>query len=168
MKDRLLNFLLAFSVFLLIFNFLLPKPEKPAAQTGVSLSVASRTLTVPNVPVISVSNATASGVSFDTCADLEILKDYRKINLDGEFSAFCRTEVLNPGEKKALDVSVLAPIFSNPGQYAFKLKSSGGETVADAVLEERGFFRNLFSELFYRPVFNLFVYLIEILPGHSL
>ncbi len=168
MKDRLLNFLLAFSVFLLLFNFLLPKPEKPVVPIGVSISVADRTLTVPDIPAISVTNATASGISIDTCADLEILKDYRKIDLDGEFRAFCRTESLNPGEKKPIDASVLSPIFANPGQYAFKLKAGGSETVADAVLEERGFFLNFLTELFYRPVFNLFVYLIEVLPGHSL
>ena len=169
MKDRLLNILLAFAVFLVVFNFFLPQPQKQGTVAGtVSVSVADKTLTVPNVPDITVTNATASGVSFDSCADLEILKDYRKIEIDGKFAPFCKKTEIAAGAKAKLDMSVIAPIFSNAGQYAFKLKAAGSESVADATVSERGFFRNVLSELFFRPVLNLFVFLIGILPGHSL
>lgn len=168
MKDRLLNFLLAFAVFLLVFNYFLPQPEKQAAGTGVSISVASKTETVPNVPSVTVSNATASGFAFDTCKELEILKDYRKVEIDAPFQSFCKTVDVAPAAKANLDLSPLARIFENPGQYAFKLKTPTGESVADTRLEERGAVRSLLTEVFYRPVLNLFVFLIDKLPGHSL
>lgn len=168
MKDRLLNFLLAFAVFLLVFNFFLPQPQKQAPATGVSVSVASSSFTVPTIPVVTVTNGTASGASFDTCKDFEILKDYRKIEIDGPFVSFCKNVQIAAGTKAELDFKPIARIFETPGKYAFKLKYAGTESVADTVLEERGAIRTALTEMFYRPVLNLFVFLIENLPGHSL
>lgn len=168
MKDRLLNFLLAFAVFLLVFNYFLPKPADKAVVTGVSVTVGEKSSTVPKIPTVTVTNGTASGVSFDTCKDLEILKDYRKIEIDGSLTAFCKTVEVAPAAKATIDFSVISHVFENPGQYAFKLKAGGTESVADTTLQERGTIRNLLTEIFYRPVLNLFVFLIENLPGHSL
>lgn len=168
MKDRLLNFLLAFAVFLLVFNFFLPQPQKQAPVTGVAVSVADDNATVPTIPAVSVTNGTAAAISFDTCKDFEILKDYRKIEIDGKFTSFCKNVEVAAGAKSVLDFSVIARVFENPGKYAFKLKTAAGESVADTTLEERGSMRTLLTEMFYRPVLNLFVFLIENLPGHSL
>lgn len=168
MKDRLLNVLLAFSVFLIVANFLLPNPEKRPVPTGIAVSVSEKTAVVPHVPVVTVENPTSAPFVFDTCKDFEILKDYRKVSLDGPASAFCKTVTVPAAGKHAVDFSALARVFEIPGQYAFRLKASTGETVADIRLEERGALRNLFSSTFYAPVLNLFVLLIDVLPGHSL
>lgn len=168
MKDRLLNFLLAFAVFLLVFNFFLPQPQKPVPVTGVVVSVADDNSTVPTIPTVTVTNGTAAAVSFDTCKDFEILKDYRKIEIDGKFTPFCKNVEVAAGAKSVLDLDVISRVFENPGKYAFKLKASGGESIADTTLEERGSMRTLLTETFYRPVLNLFVFLIQNLPGHSL
>ncbi|MDQ1343793.1 MAG: hypothetical protein QG650_513 [Patescibacteria group bacterium] len=168
MKDRLLNFLLAFAVFLIVFNYFLPQPEQKSTPSGIAVTVAEKSSTVPHIPVVSVTNATASGFVLDTCKDIEILKDYRKIEIDAPFAAFCKTVTVAPGAKADIDLSVIARIFENPGQYAFKMKSPEGESVADTTLEPRGTFRNFLTELFYRPILNLFIFLIENLPGHSL
>ena len=168
MKDRLLNFLLAFFVFLVVFNYFMPKPADKAAVTGVAVAVAEKTSTVPKIPVVTVTNGTASAVKIDTCKDFEILKDYRKIEIDGALTAFCKTVEIAPAGHEKIDFSVISKVFANPGQYAFKLKANGTETVADTTLQERGAIRNFFTELFFRPVLNLFVFLIETLPGHSL
>lgn len=168
MKDRLLNFLLAFAVFLLVFNFFLPQPQKTAPVTGVAVSVASSSFTVPTIPTVTVTNATASGIAFDACKDFEILKDYRKIEIDGPFVSFCKTVEIPAGAKADLDFTPIARLFETPGKYAFKLKYAGTESVADTALEERGAIRTMLTEMFYRPVLNLFVFLIQNLPGHSL
>lgn len=168
MKDRLLNFLLAFAVFLLVFNFFLPQPQKQAPVTGVTVSVADDSATVPTIPAVTVTNGTSTVFSFDTCKDFEILKDYRKIEIDGGLTSFCKNVEVAAGAKSTLDLSVIARVFENPGKYAFKLKAPTGESVADTTLEERGSIRSLLTEMFYRPVLNLFVFLIQNLPGHSL
>ncbi len=169
MNDRFLRFLLAFSVFFLLFGFLFPAPEKTTVPAGsVTVEVADASLSVPDVPKVTVSNRTSAPVAFDTCRDLEILKDYRKIEIDAPFSAFCRTVETPSGTGSLLDLSPLAKIFERPGTYAFKLSLSGSQSVAEAELSERGAFRSFFTELFYRPVLNLFVFLIDALPGHSL
>lgn len=169
MKDRLLNFLLAFFVFLLVFNLFLPKPQKAETVAGgVSVSVADKTATIPSIPAVSVTNSTTGSLSFDTCRDFEILKDYRKVEMDGPFSTFCKTVEIPAGAVAHLDFSSIARLFELPGKYAFKLRAAGTETVADTTLEERGAFRSFFTELFYRPVLNLFVFLVDVLPGHSL
>ncbi len=168
MKDRLLNFLLAFFVFLVVFNYFMPKPADKAAVTGVVVAVAEKTSTVPKIPVVTVTNGTAAAVKIDTCKDFEILKDYRKIEIDGAFTAFCKTVEIAPAGYGKIDFAVISKVFANPGQYAFKLKANGTESVADTTLQERGAIRSFFTEIFFRPVLNLFVFLIETLPGHSL
>ena len=168
MKDRLLNLLLAFSVFLIVLNFVLPKPEQKTSSTGIAVSVSEKTAVVPHVPVVSVENPTSSPFSFDTCKDFEILKDYRKISADGSSASFCKNVTVSPTGKATIDFAPLARIFETPGQYAFRLKTPSGESVADIRLEERGSLRELFSNVFFRPVLNLFVLIIDELPGHSL
>jgi hypothetical protein len=122
MKDRMLNALLAFFVFLLVFNIFLPQPKKDAVTSNaVTLRIASASLTVPEIPSVSVSNTTSGTVSFDTCKELEILKDYRKIEIDAPFQAFCSQIELKAGETKNLDLSALSRLFEIPGKYAFKL-----------------------------------------------
>lgn len=169
MKDRLLNFLLAFFVFLLVFNLFLPAPEKIVRETGmVNIQASEKELTIPAIPVISVFNGTSAPLQIDTCKNIEILKDYQKIEIDAPFSGFCKTLEFSSGTGKNLDLSVLSPIFENPGKYAFKLAFSGSQSVAEIEMTERGGIRSFFTELFYRPILNLFVFLIAAIPGHSL
>lgn len=169
MSEKLLRFLLAFSIFFLIFSFLFPAPEKVDRPTGdVSVVVAETDLTVPTVPSVVVKNATSSGISFDTCREFEILKDYRKIEIDAPFASFCRTVDVAAGTGAAIDFVPIAKVFENPGKYAFKLTLSGSQSVGEATLAERGAIRSFLTEAFYRPVLNLFAFILDALPGHSL
>jgi YidC/Oxa1 family membrane protein insertase len=169
MKDRLLNFLLAFAAFLLVFNFFFPKPQQSVQPSGIiSIHAAQSSLTVPKIPAITAFNNTSAPVSLDTCKDLEILKDYQKIQIDAPFASFCKTLQVPSGTGAAIDLSVLAPVFENPGKYAFKLSLSGSQSVAEVEMTDRGAIRTFFTELFYKPVLNLFVFLLGVIPGHSL
>lgn len=170
MKDRILNILLVSFVILLILNLMLPKPEvkKAPVVSGAYIEVASSAGTIPALPIVSIVNPGAAG-TLDTCKDIVLMKDYMTIKLDGKALAFCKTANIAAGETYKLDVNPIAELFRNSGEYAIKYTNPlGGESIAKYSQDERGFFRKLFSSVFYAPILNLFVLLLTLTPGASL
>jgi YidC/Oxa1 family membrane protein insertase len=174
MKDRLLNILIASFVFLLLLNIFLPKPEQAAVQTEPNFTLSQSSVVVPNFPKVSFNNTTDTEIRFDTCRDLTILSDLRTLKYDESTRGFCREIIAAPKSAVAIDIAPLAPLFTKPGNLGLKLvlPSSGGspsrEITSSILVEERGFWRSLMATLFYAPVLNAFIALIEYLPGHSL
>lgn len=170
MKDKILNYLLISFVVLLSLNLLLPKPETKTAPvvTGAYIEVAASAGTIPALPVVSIVNPGSAG-KINTCQDIEIIKDYMNVKLDGKALAFCKTVDIAAGGKYQLDIAPIAELFRNSGEYAIKYKNPlGGESVAKYSQSERGFFRKLFSSVFYAPILNLFVLLLTLTPNASL
>ena len=174
MKDRLLNILIASFVFLLLLNFFLPKPEKAAVQTEPHFVLSKTAVVVPNFPKVSFNNTTGAEIRFDTCRDLTILSDLRTLKYDESTQGFCREIVSAPKSSVAIDIVPLAPLFTKPGNLGLKLVlpaingAPSKEITSSIVVEERGFFRSLLASIFYAPILNSFIALIEYLPGHSL
>jgi YidC/Oxa1 family membrane protein insertase len=174
MKDRLLNILIASFVFLLLLNIFLPKPEQAAVQTEPHFVLSKTSVVVPNFPTVSFNNTTDAEIRFDTCRDLVILSDLRTLKYDESTQGFCREIVTAPKSSVVIDIVPLAPLFTKPGNLGLKLTlptingAPSKEITSSIVVEERGFFRSLLASLFYAPILNSFIALIEYLPGHSL
>ena len=58
-------------------------------------------------------------------------------------------------------------VFQTPGKYEFNLTVNGKTSYADTLGEVPGFLRSLFRNLFYAPIYNLFAFLIDTIPGYS-
>lgn len=114
MKDRLLNLLLLTFVFLLVINFFLPKPEKQAERNEPYFRLANSEYVVPNIPAIDVVNPTDKEVTFDTCKDLEILRNLQKIEIDASAQSFCKTLKVAPKSELNLDLGALRVLFEQP------------------------------------------------------
>lgn len=169
MNDRILNILLISFIFLLGLNLFMPKPEKAAEPTEPYFSLTKTSVVVPNYPGVTFKNPTASEVIFDTCKNLSILKDLKTVKLDTQAaSAFCKEyRVPSKGESK-IDLSPLTALFVHPGNVGFKLTLGETEVTSNIVVEERGVMRTLMAAMFYAPILNLFVGILQNLPSHSL
>lgn len=168
MKDRLLNILLLTFIFLLIANFFLPKPQKAEENGEVHFALQKADVTVPNLLKADIVNPTNSGITLNTCKDMQILKDFTPIKID-QNHAFCKDLTVPAHGKTALDFSPLATsVFANPGDYGLKLTLNGKDITTKFSVEERGLLRTFLATVFYAPVLNLFVFLLDALPGHSL
>lgn len=166
MNTRLLNFLLIFFITLLALNWLLPNPAKNTTpQNEVILSVGSTSYVSPDIPVIEVYNTTAKSITFDSCRDFNIKKDHNL--LIGRQGEACKTLTIQSNAKEKIDFSSLYTVFQTPGKYEFSLTIEGKTSYADTLSEVPGFFRSLFRNLFYAPIYNLFTFLIATIPGYS-
>ncbi|MDD5377245.1 MAG: YidC/Oxa1 family membrane protein insertase [Candidatus Gracilibacteria bacterium] len=166
MNTRLLNFLLIFFITLLALNWILPQPKQTTAPSNeIILSVGGTSYVTPDIPVIEVQNTTPVSVTIDTCRDFAIKKDHNL--LTNPPKEFCKTLTIGNGAKGKIDISPLYRLFQTPGKYEFSLTVNGKTSYADTTGEVPGFFRSLFRNLFYAPIYNLFAFLISTLPGYS-
>ncbi len=168
MKDRLLNILLLTFIFLLVINFFLPKPAAQTEKSEPNFKLAQAEYVIPNIPVISLANPTDKVISLDTCKDLEILRDLQKVQIDGTAQAFCKTLTVAPKSEVHLDLSALRALFEHPSDIGFKAKVDNKDIAVSVKISERGMLRTFFATIFYAPVLNLFVYILDVLPGHNL
>lgn len=166
MKDRLLNILLVFFLTLIVINFVLPNPNTNQKLVNeVTIKALSDSYVAPDIPVIDIINNTEKDIALDTCRDLTIQKDYTP--LSNVPPAFCKTLAVKAHTTEKLDLAPLYKLFQSPGKYEFKAQVDG-KTIGTGITEETpGFFRSLFRNLFYAPIFNLFAFLIAVIPGHS-
>ncbi|NCP76573.1 YidC/Oxa1 family membrane protein insertase [Candidatus Gracilibacteria bacterium] len=165
MNTRLLNFLLIFFITLLALNLILPNPEQKITPKNEVILHVGTAYVSPDIPVVEVENTTTSGITIDTCRDFSIKKDHNL--LTNPPKEFCKTVTIPAGAKEKLDLSPLYKLFQTPGKYEFSLTSNGKISYADTIGDTPGFFRSLFRNLFYAPIYNLFAFLISTLPGYS-
>ncbi|MDD2487427.1 MAG: YidC/Oxa1 family membrane protein insertase [Candidatus Gracilibacteria bacterium] len=167
-NDKILNYMIAFLLALIAFNWLFPtqKDTKQQTQTGIIFKVSSTDYTIPNSPILEIDNNAPDKLTFNTCKNITIYKDSLKVeNLP---KTFCKDVDIAKNSKATLDVSSISKLFSGTGQFSFKLNVGNKEYSTLFNISEKGFFNNFFSTIFYAPVYNLFVFLISFLPGHNL
>lgn len=165
MKQRLINFLLVFGITLLLAQlFLANKNQVPA--TGIVLALTKQEYVIPNIPDLTIENHTASGIVFDTCKEFEIRKDSQLLsNLPKEF---CKTISVAKDGKEKIDFKPLFLTYRNVGQYDYKLALDKKEYIAQHTQTQQGAFHSFFSNALYAPIYNLFVFILSILPSHNL
>ncbi len=168
MKDRLLNILLLSFVLLLGLNLFLPSPDKAVAIVEPHFVLAKASVVIPNHPNLKLSNPTDQKITFDTCKDLEILVNLRKLSIDGGAQSFCKVLDVAPKTDAVIDLNPLRVLFEKPADIGFRAKIGDKDLTASLVVEERGLFRSFFATVFYAPILNLFVLLLSVFPGHSL
>lgn len=165
MNTRLLNFLLIFLITLIGLNWILPKPAQTPPSGNEVMLLVKTSYVSPDIPVIEVQNTTATGIIIDTCRDFAIKKDHNL--LTNPPKEFCQMLTIKSGAKEKLNISPLYKLFQSPGKYEFTLSVNGKISYADTTGEVPGFFRSLFRNVFYAPIFNLFAFLISAIPGYS-
>lgn len=168
----LLIFLYAFTLSLIVQYFFFPKAEDTTLlQTQqVFLQVDKDSLTIPNIPKISIINQSTGTLSLNTCRDITITVDSLPIQgIEKDAKEFCQDIIIPSRETMSLPMNSLYRYFSSlSGRYIITAKTPVGDRMIAIDVEKPGAFRSALSGVFYEPIYNLFIALITFLPGHSL
>lgn len=75
-KLKLINlFLLVFIVTLFVQYTLFPKKNTTIPPSGAYISVASQSVTIPNIPKVTLHNTTSGSLTLNPCVDINITID---------------------------------------------------------------------------------------------
>lgn len=171
---RTIIFVLAF---LLVWS-LLSQQNVPATTDSVILDTSSN-LPIGNALTIRIRNNGDQNVVFPIPCPKNPLKVERYLN--GEWTLIeGNAKPCTPGnvtvEPKKSYVLNYAPwniqLFDELGRYRVTLEQTVGGKTRDFTKEINvvppGFWRSLFREVFYMPIFNTLIFLISIMPDRSL
>ncbi|HRI36100.1 MAG TPA: YidC/Oxa1 family membrane protein insertase [bacterium] len=168
-NPKFLNILLiaVLTIFIVQTFFAKPAEVETIPSDTVSIEVSAREYAIPDLPALAISNTTATPVEIDTCRDIMIERDGLAISDLPE--QFCQRIPVASNATGAVDLSDISRLFLSPARFSAKLSQSG--TVVSAAsfdIEEVGAFRGFFRTILYAPLYNLFAWLIDNLPDHSL
>ncbi len=159
MKDKILNLLIVLLLSFLIFN-ILQKSDKKVVETGsILFSMSKSSYSLPVSAQLAIENKTSSGIVIDTCKNITLNQNGSILPLPQEF---CKTLTVPSLWKETLSLSPYFSLFSQTGNYVFELQVEGKKYVAPFEVWNKGTFSKLFTYLFYAPIYNLTIYLIEI------
>ena len=152
--------------------FFFPKntDNRALESQWVILQVDKEAVTIPNVPKIELVNHSTGAITFDTCRDLTITIDSKALTDIAKASPeFCQTTTLKAWTQELLPFEKLYKIFASvSGKYLITAKTPFGDRVVPLTVSEPSSFRSILSQVFYEPIYNLFVALLTFLPGHAL
>lgn len=167
-NDKILNFLIALFVTLIVMNFFLPKNNNKTIATWIVFSSAKTSYTIPNSPVLTINNFDDKIQKINTCKNITITKDWTKIeNISKDAPNFCKDLEIKKWEPVTIGLEDLK-IGSISWNYVFDLNVEDKKYTVATTQSEKWFFNNFFSTIFYWPVYNLFVLFLSYLPNHSL
>ncbi len=185
-KKNIVTWILFFLAFLLISQFFSKKQVEPDAQLitnkiGIT-TVAKEYVSEQEVTVKLRNNTTAAVLLPSNCPNnpLKVLIRVGEKFEEKVVQSTVKCELfpdikLEPSEEKILTFKYWNhSLFSTPGTYKIEtsLIGAGAEkeifSSPEFTITEAGFWRKLFREFFYQPLYNILVFLIDIAPGKSL
>lgn len=165
----------AFIITLLISIFFQPKNNNTIQAGAVSIVSEEKSVTIPNIVKINIVNNSSETVTYNPCTDLSISVNSNYItDIDKAYENKCENISIQPNSTAKLNLDPLYRVFASnnfAGQHILTIKNENfGENGKSIVynLEKPGFFRSLISSIVYQPIYNLFIALLLVLPGHEL
>ncbi len=165
--------------FLLLWNFFGSK-ENDSIQDDIVLEMDTKT-SIGKVVTVNIINNSDQLIELPSNCPSNPLRVESYVN--GEWSMLnaeadaetCRTEAISIPSKESYLVSYApwnAVLFSEQGRYKISLETDF-EGVNKTYFKEieigaRSIFSLAWQEAFYKPIFNTLIYLIGVVPGHSL
>jgi len=160
MKDKFFDFLLIFSiVFLLMTLFFSPEKEDVNQVETIIVESQEKSYTNPNAPIINITNTYKEEVVFNTCDDLEIRESGKVLEV---FEGDCRDIAVSSWEIYSFDLGDKYEFFQEESNYSFLLTYWESEYSTSFAVEYKWIINKLFSNLIYKPIFNLTAWLIHI------
>lgn len=180
------SFLIWSCIFYLLFSvfqwFMAPDPEAPSTVGELSLDLVDKTPVEGQLLQFRFRNETDQAWTWEHFCDnnksLELLAlvANREVAVDkpdcGNFSPTGFT--VQPQSTAIVSLPEYnTGLFNTPGNYRLEWQMSSGEetktlTTAEFEVKEAGWLRKLFRLSITQPLFNALVFLIEVLPTHSL
>ena len=174
--QHFIRFLFWFSLAWLILSlFGIGAPEK--TYTDDIVLFAEDEVSIGNAVNISVLNNTKEEITVpNNCAITPLITEkYRngewmKISTARHSTENCKDIVtISASEKKVFSYENESfELFGEEGKYRISLENNGKNFSHEFKITPPGFFSTLWHTIIYKPIYNLLVWLIEVLPNHSL
>lgn len=171
---KILNIAILALIITLILQMFMPKPTANVVANDISFLATEKSVTLPNIPKLSVHNATNSPFLYNACQDISLKINSQPINI-AEFykknNTPCENIAVEAGKVSVVNLNPLHKLFSSQtavGDNIFALKTPNGEKLQTVSVSAPGFVRSFLSALIFEPIYNLFVAIITVLPGHEL
>lgn len=175
MKKNLLLFVIIFLAVNLVINFFFKEQPIDKQDVGVvSIKTTKNDFAVNDVVTIEIKNNTNAAVTFKTqCPeepfDVLYMKNGIWVEKKHRAEINCATAsdyVIKPGDKALIDyASWNHSLFSELGKY--KIRASSIES-NEFEIKPEGLFSYFWITLFYQPLYNTLIFLVNIAPGHDL
>lgn len=170
-KLRLINlFAIAFLGSLLVQYWFFPVKNTTPVVQDVFISVEKDSITVPNIPKVSIHNTTTGSIVINPCDDITLSIDSRPLVWIREMAPnFCSPITILAGTTSHISFDSLYKLFATQtGKYLISMKTPSWDRTISINVGLPGSFRSAITTLVYEPIYNLFVALLTWIPGHSL
>jgi len=180
MTNKLLRILLFTLIFLLIFQYFSPKGEKTQLE-GIAYSGKDKfpigkevSFTLENhtdQPVVISNNCPNNPLTVEKYLNGEWI--VKESVIDESLCNESLAITLEPQEKSLIHFGKWSyDLFNEEGKYRVLLPTTIDETEKlysyEVEISSASMFRKFWVEVFYRPILNVLIYVISILPYHSL
>lgn len=119
---------------------------------------------IPAAINLEVKNSTWEPLQFNTCENISILNNGDTLLLP---ESACKDISVGASETQIINLAPYYELFQTPGSYNFELSVDDKKFIAQTETKNRGTIGKLFVGVFYAPIYNLMIVLIEIF-GNSL
>jgi YidC/Oxa1 family membrane protein insertase len=181
MRPRIIRFLFFTLLFLLIFQLFGGRQQQDTHQDDIVLSAKSK-MTIGKLVQVQIANHTEIPLVIPSSCPKNPLtvESYQ----NGEWllkEAKLEKGQCNPADNVTIEAGATAAIaydawnhkiFDREGRYRISLNTTVNAKEKVFFIElsivSPGLFRTAWNTLFYKPIFNGLLYLISVVPGHSL
>lgn len=155
---KFLDILLIVLLTILIVNLFSDKSDVKVDNT-LLFEFNDNHYTIPASVWVKVLNNTSSWIVFNTCNDIDIKYAWEKIVFSDDF---CKDISLSSLSWTLIDYSSEYVNFEKVWKYNLSVNLNWKEFIDQFELENSGSFKKIFVWLFYAPIYNLMIYLLNL------
>ena len=134
--------------------------DKEAQLTNeVTFTTTKSSYAIPASVNFELKNSTAQPLTINTCDNISILHNGNTLTLP---EGSCKDITVAAWEKSLIDFASDFKVFSNPGSYTFELAYDDKKHIAQTNVKNRGTLGKLFVWVFYAPIYNLLIFLVDL------
>ena len=174
--QHFIRFLFIFSLVWLVFS-LFGIGQKAPTYTDDIVIFAKDSYSVGAAVDVKILNNTGEAITIpNDCTTTPLITEkysngeWSNISTDRVSQKNCSDIVtVEPGEQKMFSyVNESYELFGDHGKYRVGVEYDGKVFSHEFETTNPGFFKNLFLKTVYNPILNLLIWLIQVIPGHSL
>lgn len=154
---KILDILLIVLLTILVIN-LFDSDDKVKLNDSISFEFIDNSYTIPASVQVKVNNYTKDEVTFNTCDDIKINSFWEDLIFSDDF---CNDIILWSASWSIIDYSSEYENFLNIWKYNLNVKYNEKEYLDQFELENVGTFKKIFVGLFYAPIYNLMIFLLN-------
>lgn len=167
---KILNIAILALLITLVMQLFIPRPTPTVPAEWAYLSIQESAVTIPNIPKISFHNVSSGAITLAPCSDITLSVNSAPLSkIEETYPDFCRPLTIAENSTAIINMNPLHRVFSSlAGTYIMSVQTDFWERSIAFTVEKPGMIRSFLSTLIYEPIYNLFVGILMLLPGHEL